>query len=267
MNLEARIEAALKSPVRRIVPLHGGDLSKVYLAELADGQRIVAKTGATVGTEARMLQAMHAAGAPTPAVLHSEAGLILMEYFEEMPPGSEGWHTLGAALRGLHDNTGTQYGWPEDYAFGSVTIPNSETGNWPQFWAEHRLMAAPDGIPPDLRRRVEQLAQHLHQLLPGTPPPAFLHGDLWSGNVLFHGDGGAALIDPACYYGDAEVDLAMLNLFGTPPEAFQEGYGEIPQGHLTRRYVYQLWPALVHLRLFGAGYRGLVTRLLGRLGF
>ena len=73
---------------------------------------------------------------------------------------------------------------------------------------------------------------------------------------------GPELIDPACYHGHAEVDLAMLSLFGTPGPMFRETYGPSEPGLEARRPVYQLWPALVHLRLFGSGYQGLVERLL-----
>jgi fructosamine-3-kinase len=103
-------------------------------------------------------------------------------------------------------------------------------------------------------------------LLPAAPPPALLHGDLWGGNILVNDGKLAALIDPACYHGDREVDLAMLALFGEPPPSFWESYGELEPGWEERRALYQLFPALVHLRLFGASYGSLVDRLLRRFG-
>jgi len=72
----------------------------------------------------------------------------------------------------------------------------------------------------------------------------------------------AGLIDPACYWGHAEADLAMLTLFGRPGPAFWDAYGPTEPGLEARRPIYQMWPALVHLRLFGGTYRGLVERLL-----
>jgi len=109
---------------------------------------------------------------------------------------------------------------------------------------------------------VERLAARLPAMLPATPKKSLLHGDLWSGNILVQGGKLAALVDPACYYGDGEVDLAMLTLFDTPPPEFWETYGELEQGWEERRRIYQLFPALVHLRLFGASYGGMVERLL-----
>lgn len=83
---------------------------------------------------------------------------------------------------------------------------------------------------------------------------------------MARGDRVSGLIDPACYHGHAEVDLAMLALFGRPGPAFHDNYGALEPGAEDRLPVYQLWPALVHLRLFGAGYRGLVERCLNAAG-
>ena len=123
-------------------------------------------------------------------------------------------------------------------------------------------MAGIGEIPADLARRMERLCDRLGDLLPPAPRPALLHVDLWSGNVMAREGRVLGLIDPACYHGHAEVDLAMLRLFGSPGPDFWEAYGEAEPGLAERQPIYQLWPALVHLRLFGLGYRGLVERLL-----
>ena len=264
MTIAARVEAALGRSVQALSPLHGGDLSQVLRADLGGGGCVVAKTGLNVVAEAQMLTALRDAGAPVPEVLHAEAGLILLEHLEERTPSRAGWGDLGSRLRALHDVTGPDYGWHEDHAFGSVAIANTAAADWPAFWAERRLLAAAEAVPGPIVRRVEALAARLPDLLPAAPPAALLHGDLWPGNVIFTA-GGAYLIDPACYHGDAEVDLAMVTLFGNPPRDFWAGYGPTQEGAERRRPVYQLWPALVHLRLFGAGYAGMVEGLLDRL--
>ena len=153
----------------------------------------------------------------------------------------------------------------EDYAFGPVEIRNGFQDTWPAFWADHRLRPFLDAAPREIAARLDTLCARLPKLLPDRPRPALLHGDIWTGNALFSGDT-AYLIDPASYYGDGEVDLAMLHLFGQPPAEFAKGYGALRDGHERRQPIYQLFPALVHLRLFGAGYHGLVTRLLDRAG-
>ncbi|SIO31955.1 Fructosamine-3-kinase [Rhodovulum sp. ES.010] len=261
----AAIEAALGAPVSRLAPLHGGDLSEVARVSLADGATVVAKTGPLVAQEARMLEVIAAAGAPCPRVIAVAGDVLILEHLHEARPGAAGWRALGEALARLHAAEGESYGWSEDYAFGSATLPNAPTQDWPAFWAERRLLAWPETLPGDIAARVERLSGRLADLLPRTPPPALLHGDLWAGNVLFTTEG-AALIDPACYHGHGEVDLAMLHLFGRPPPQLLEGYGTPEPGWEDRRALYQLWPALVHLRLFGGGYRGMVGGCLRALG-
>lgn len=266
MTLSAAVFALTGQDVLHIQTLHGGDLSEVRRITLApDHETCVAKTGPMVAREARMLDALAQAGAPVPHVIGVSGEVLLIEDLPEGKATPAAWSGLGEALKGLHGTIGPAYGWHEDYAFGAVEIPNTPRKTWPDFWAEQRLMAAPHALPAGIALRVERLAGRLGALLPETPPASLLHGDLWRGNVHFS-DGRAYLIDPACYHGDAEVDLAMLHLFGTPPPDFKEAYGPLDPGFEARRPIYQLWPALMHLRLFGTGYRGLVENLLERCG-
>jgi len=257
---------AFGAPPSTTRPMHGGSLSQVLMLEWRDGRRVVAKCGPLVAEEGRMLRAMRAAGAPAPEVLGCVGDVLFLDPLEEAPPTRRAWRALGEGLRRLHGAVGESFGWDEHYAFGPVAIPNAPETDWPAFWAERRLLPTAAGIPAPLLRRVEALASRLPDLLPQHPRPSLLHGDLWTGNALFGPGGAAHLIDPACYHGHAEVDLAMLHLFGQPDPAFAEGYGTTEPDIDARRPIYQLWPALVHLRLFGDGYRGLVERCLSAAG-
>ncbi|PJE32027.1 Fructosamine-3-kinase [Pseudooceanicola antarcticus] len=259
------------APLAEARALHGGDLSEVFAVTFADGRRRVAKLSALAEQEGRMLQALAQAGAPVPQVHEARPGLLLLEALEETRPGPQGWTRLGEALRLLHAAPAplSRYGWHEDYAFGALPIPagaDPAATDWPDFWARARLLPASRPLPGDLRQRIEALCTRLPQFLPARPGPALLHGDLWTGNLLFGPGDRVHLIDPACYLGDPEVDLAMLHLFGRPGPGFAEAYGALAPGWEERRAIYQLWPALVHLRLFGMGYRGMVEDLLDRLG-
>jgi len=257
--------ALLGAEAARAEPLGGGCLEQVTRVALRDGRRVVAKGGPAPRVEAAMLDALRAAGAPAPAVLAVDDALLVMEERPRRGALADAWGDLGRVLATLHAAEGECYGWETDYAYGPIALPNAATDDWPTFWAARRLLAHADRLPADLARRVAAVAADLPQRLPARPHPSLLHGDLWGGNVLVDGDRVSALIDPACYHGHAEVDLAMLTLFDRPDARFFDAYPVAP-GWRDRRSVYQLWPAIVHLLLFGDGYRGMVERLLRESG-
>ncbi|RAI31209.1 fructosamine kinase family protein [Rhodoplanes serenus] len=265
-RLAARAAALLGATLARAEPIHGGDLSEVIRIVLADGRRAIVKGGPAPSVEAAMLRAIAAAGTPAPAVLAVDDHVLVLEEIAGTSGPGQAWADLGAALARLHTTAGPRYGWPDDHAFGPVAIPNGWCDDWPTFWGERRLRTHLPFIPATLARRIETLAVDLPNRLPARPRPALLHGDLWGGNVMATGRRVTGLIDPACYHGDGEVDLAMLALFDRPPPAFLDAYGALPPGHAERRAVYSLWPALVHLRLFGGGYRGMVEGFLAAAG-
>ncbi|MBO0905278.1 fructosamine kinase family protein [Jiella sonneratiae] len=245
----------------------GGSLSSVELVRLTDGREMLVKSGPSPEAEARMLGALRKAGVPAPQVFASGAEVLAIGRLPDDGGLAAAWGDLGRVLRRLHGTKGESYGWPDDYAFGRLPIVNRSSDDWPAFYAEHRLLAAARGTGADVERRVDALCGRLAEILPRRPSPALLHGDLWSGNVLTSGGRVSGLIDPACYFGDGEIDIAMLSLFARPSRAFFEAYGALPDGHRERAPVYALWPALVHLNLFGAGYRGMVEGFLRVAGF
>lgn len=247
----------------RLERLAGGDLSEVLLVPGSDGRNLVAKSGAQIVAEAQMLRALAVAGVSVPAVEAEYGDVLLLEHVpndEAFSPRA--WGDVGRQIRAMHANCGGQYGWDSDHSFGSVRIDNQQTRDWPGFWGEQRLRAPATLLDLPWRKRIDTLVERVGEVLPATPPAALLHGDLWSGNILVKQGRLAALIDPACYHGDAEVDLAMLCLFGAPDEAFWEAYGPLAPGWEGRRAIYQLFPAIVHVRLFGETYAGLLDRLL-----
>jgi fructosamine-3-kinase len=243
-------------------PLHGGDLSALWHITLQDGRQAVVKNGQTPRVEADMLHAIKASGAPAPAVLQADDSILVIEYIPAGGPLAGAWASLGYALATLHRAIGPRYGWQQDYAFGAVAIENAWSDDWPDFFAQRRLLSNLPHIPPALGRRIEALAGDLGNRLPRRPPAALLHGDCWGGNLLVRGQEVVAFIDPACCYGHAEVDIAMLGLFDRPAAGFHAAYGPLEPGHAERLAIYRLWPALVHLRLFGEAYRGQVESCL-----
>lgn len=268
MTAFARRVAALTGVAEeRLERLSGGDLSEALLARRPDGRASVAKRDLSAGAEAAMLRAIAAAGVPAPRVEGEHEGVLLLEHIpNDRVFSPAAWTDIGAALRRLHGREGEQYGWPADYHIGTVALDNRERRDWPGFWAEQRLVATAAVLDRPWRERVAALAARAGEITPPAPRPALLHGDLWSGNILVSEGRLAALIDPACYHGHCEVDLAMLTLFDTPGPSFWDSYGPIEPGWERRRALYQLFPALLHMRLFGDTYAGMVDRLLARLG-
>lgn len=262
-----KVAALTGIPEERLERLAGGDLSEVLALKRPDGRLSVAKGGPAAGTEAAMLRALARAGLPVPMVEGEHDGVLLIEHVANdgvFSPAA--WSSIGEAVARLHATQGERYGWDIDYRTGTVEMDNREAGDWPGFWSERRLIPTASLLDKPWRERVDRLAARLSNLLPKSPRAALLHGDLWSGNILVSDGMLAALIDPACYHGHSEVDLAMLTLFDAPPADYWSAYGQLEPGWEERRNVYQLFPALVHLRLFGAAYAGMADRLLRALG-
>jgi fructosamine-3-kinase len=244
----------------------GGDLGGAALVELADGRRVVAKQGQGAEAEGAMLEALRRAGAPAPEVLHRADGLLIMTWVEAGGRADEAaWADLAQVLERLHRPVPEAYGWQADHRFGPVAIANTRGDDWVEFWARHRILCHAPHVGAALGPRLEALAARLGELIPRDPPAGLLHGDLWGGNILFANGRVAALVDPACYYGHREVDVAMLTLFDHPPDAFFAALSLEP-GWRERLPVYRLWPLLVHLRLFGNSYRSAVLRALEACG-
>ena len=266
MNLAERAADLAGGTLVEARRLSGGSLSEVVWLRLNDGRALIAKRAPTAGAEAEMLRAIGATGAPAPALIGVVDDLLVMAAVaSDGPLGVASWQSLVAALALLHVSTDAPYGWPVDHAFGAVAILNERADDWSAFWAACRLRCHLPFIEPRLGRRIAQLADRLGTLLPARPPSVLLHGDLWGGNVLVREGRVAALIDPACYYGHREVDVAMLTLFDRPHSTFFDAL-DLDRGWRERVPIYRLWPLLVHLRLFGAGYHAQVSDALDRVG-
>lgn len=266
-DLKTAVESIIGEPVIRLEPMMGGDLSSVTVIETAGGIVAVAKKSPLACIEAGMLRAISGADVPAPSVLGTADDLILMTKVDGTPGlHNHGWIDLAQVMNRLHASTNHPYGWENDYAFGSVAISNSRREDWPAFWGEQRLCCHLPHISRALGARVERLASNLSGMIPNAAAASLLHGDLWGGNVLLSRDRIAGLIDPACYYGDREVDVAMLTLFDAPPPMFFEAL-ELSAGWRRRLAVYRLWPLLVHLRLFGKAYQPRIDQELLALGF
>jgi fructosamine-3-kinase len=230
-----------------------GPLSDVFAAE-ADG--LSALRESTEATVPEVIGYSDAAGTPA---------WLLLEYIPRGRATSNYAESLGEALAGLHDAREDSYGWHRANYIGSLPQSNTPVDDWSEFWWAERIepqlsLAVDGGRLTGLDREWAALESKLPMLLTGVAGDgcSLLHGDLWSGNVYPGPDGGPVLVDPAVYRGHSEVDLAMTELFGGFPGAFYSAYGQarpLLDGYRdVRRHVYQLYPLLVHVNLFGGGY-------------
>lgn len=279
--LRNRIAAATGLRPTGFAPLPGGCIGEVYRVALDDGSAIVAKVGKPgdpLALEGWMLGYLSANSAlPVPEVLHAEDSLLLMSHVESGDSITPAVETDAAAhLAALHGVTAPSYGLERDTVIGGLHQPNPESAGWIGFFRDHRLLymarqALDAGrLEAPLMGRIERFAARLDGLLDEPAAPSLVHGDMWAGNVLARGDRVAGFIDPAVHYADAEMDLAFSTLFATFGEPFFRRYGEIrpirPGFFEARRDICNLWPLLVHVRLFGGSYGGQIARILGRFG-
>ena len=254
----------------------GGDINEAYTGVLPDGRRAFVKTraGAVAGeyaAEAAGLRWLGEGGALVPEVLEVTDGYLALAWLEPGRLGPDGEEELGRRLACMHRAGAgtfgaTAHGGP--LRLGSLVLPNDPAADWPTFYAERRLLALIDrcGLSEAGRAGVERLCSRLGELAGPPEPPARLHGDLWSGNV--HASGGRPyLVDPAAHGGHREVDLAMLELFGSVPERTLAAYGEVwplADGRRDRVELWQLFPLLVHAALFGGSYVASAERVARR---
>jgi fructosamine-3-kinase len=268
----------------------GGDINEAFRVVLADGTRAFVKTRADAAAgeyaaEAAGLQWLAEPGAlRTPRVLDVDGRYLALEWIEAGRLDEAGAEELGRGLAATHAAGAPSFGCPaqsdaggpaaaEPARFGSLRLPNEPSDGWPEFYAERRLRP----LVAQARERgalshaaldaLERVCDRVGELCGPAEPPARLHGDLWSGNVMADRHGRPWLIDPSAYGGHREVDLALLRLFGTPSERVFAAYEELTplaDGWEERVELYQLLPLLVHALLFGGSYAGAVERVARR---
>lgn len=228
----------------------------------AEGLRILRETNVI-----RVPQSMHAGAVGRYAYL-------VLEWIDSARPGPSGWAHLGENLARLHQHTGDVYGLASENLIGRLPQKNALTSDWSEFWATRRILPTARRareaslLSPALLQRIEHLCGASARLCerPGLRP-SLLHGDLWSGNVMFDAAGAPVLVDPAVYYGDREVEMAFTELFGGFDPSFYTAYQQsfpLEQGYEGRKAFWQLYPLLVHLNLFGRSYLAGVERCVAQ---
>lgn len=275
-STRAAIRDALGSAIRSHQEVGGGSINEAFACVLDDGRRVFVKAnrvgdprmfpcearGLAWLAEAQAIRvpevlAVNEPGASEPFLVLEllDAGRRTRSYDEE----------LGRRLAQLHRFGAPSFGFDEDNFLATLHQDNTEHDDWPSFYVERRLeplvrLAVDRGIvSASWPHKFERVLTRMADLAGPAEPPARLHGDLWSGNLHADQHGAPVLIDPAVYGGHREIDLAMLQLFGSPSGRFFAAYEEVyplAPGHSERVRLYQLYPLLAHVNLFGGGYIG-----------
>jgi fructosamine-3-kinase len=285
-DVRGAIESALGAAVSAARPVSGGDINEAFCAELEDGRWVFVKTNARAAasmfpTEALGLSWLAEARVlRIPEVLAVSGGepgapaFLVLEWLEPGAPARSFDEVLGQGLAALHAFGAPGFGLDHDNFIGRLAQRNTAHPTRVEFYRSERLerelqRAADHGLAcARMREGFRRLFARLEAMVGPPEPPARLHGDLWGGNLHVAPDGSPCLIDPAVYGGHREVDLAMMRLFGGFSECTFDAYAEaapLAPGHEERVALYQLYPLMVHVNLFGGSYVGSVERVLGSL--
>jgi fructosamine-3-kinase len=199
------------------------------------------------------------------SVLAVGSDWIALDWIEAAPPAANYADQLGRGLAALHAAVAPCFGFEADNWIGRLEQTNDRRETWEAFYLECRIeplrRRAVDGglLAGGAARRLDALVDALPDLIGPSEPPARLHGDLWNGNVICDESGAPCLIDPAVYGGHREIDLAMMRLFGGFGADVFEAYtrhSPLTPGAEQRVALYQVYPLLVHVCLFGGSYVG-----------
>ncbi len=278
LNLQKQISEA-KGPlsgekILKVSPVTGGCIHNAWKIKLSTGQKLFAKTSSIerfpmLEFEANGLEVLNSYFdqdhliIPKPiAIQKLEFSAILILPWIDLVQGDE--KKLGQGLAILHQESSKQhprsFGWGTDGFIGS----NPQIGGWEKNWGECfvKLRLAPQlemakqwNLSLDQKRFKTKLIKYFEQ---HNPLPSIVHGDLWKGNTAIHKNGKGIIFDPATWWGDREVDIAMSKLFGGFSQKFYEYYEktwELPKGHNERIEIYNLYHILNHANLFGGEYK------------
>ena len=264
--------------------------SRAYFAKINQASQIAMFEAEALGLQ--QMRATQTIRVPEPICWGTEgnSAYIVLEWLDLGSRGGErAWEEMGRKLAAMHKYTPPNppllrggeernstllrgfFGWDINNTIGSTVQINNWTVNWAEFWAERRI-----GYQLKLARRRgghfpqgERLLEMIPELLAGyEPQPSLVHGDLWGGNAGVTSAGEPVIFDPATYFGDREVDIAMTELFGGFPAQFYRGYNQVwslDGGYERRKSLYNLYHILNHFNLFGGSYESQANQMINRV--
>lgn len=280
-EIQSKLSLLLDKEVGQVDLLSMGQIGGIYRVKIQGEQYVLkeSKDSDKLLIEAKMLQDLKKAHLRVPEVFASTREYLLMEYIESTKQTVYANEIAAAEqLSTLHKQTNDarMYGYYYDTTIGPFMQHNEQTQyNWTLFLGQMRIMPMArlcydkGEISKQTLERLEDLCRDLYKRIDmSLITPSLLHGDVWGGNVLFDKQG-ACFIDPAIYYGDKEMELAFILLFNTFGETFFDAYQKVhplsEDFYEIKVPLYQIYPLLVHVALYGSSYAGQLEQILKRL--
>jgi len=266
--------------IHEVRPIGGGNISRAFAVKTSNGNFFIKTNRAGLADmfekEVKNLELLRKViPHNTPEVIGYGA-MDHISYFilKLIEPGKrvpDFWADFGRTLASVHKEHANTYGLEYDNYIGSLPQSNKQHANWIDFFVEERIWPqakkAESLLGTDIMEKMERLCLRLPDILTQAKP-SLLHGDLWSGNFTLNQSGKVCMVDPATYYGNREIELAFTKLFGGFDDEFYDAYKDVlplDKGFFdTRADIYNLYPLLVHVNLFGGWYIASVRETLKR---
>lgn len=279
LELKSLFENELKSAIHEIKPEAGGSINEVFKVTDKSAREWLVKMN-QAKTFPQMFEkecfaltelaskGLHVPENPT-VYRVKEMQFLTMKYYSHVALTHQHWFKAGENLANLHTKSSETFGWEHDNFMGTLVQLNHAQSDFYSFYRENRIeplvkMCRDQNLLNSNHvQQTEKLFLRIEEIIP-PEKPACIHGDLWRGNILTTKQG-CVFIDPAAAFSHREFDMAMTMLFETFPKEFYEGYQAtfpLEKGWQQRVDVFNLYPLLVHLKLFGGSYLSQVSQIL-----
>ena len=265
------VEDQLSQEIINISSIPGGDINMVYKLATSE-DKFVLKVNTTNSfpqmfeKEKKGLQSLAETSVKTPKVIQSfkDSGyqFFIIEFIKEETKRKNFWEYFAFDLAKIHKADKDTFGLDYDNYIGSLQQVNTPKNTWKTFFIENRIQPLIKHafdlklLKIDHLKEFEKMFSRFDEILP-KEKPSLVHGDLWSGNLMCGTGQKPVFIDPAVYFGNREMDIAMTQMFGGFHNSFIDHYNDIfplEKNWEDRIEIHNLYPNLVHLILFGASY-------------
>ena len=210
-----------------------------------------------------------------PKIKFNSDDLLIMDYISNNGIRGENYQlTLANEILKIHKHSNKKYGFKFAAQIGALKQANEFTDNWMVFFRDKRLISIfelinnNNSMPNHINIKIEKLIKNIHNYIPNTPTPRLLHGDLWSGNILYNNGILAGLIDPGIYFGHNELEIAYLTWFNFVNEEFIKSYSNIipiEKDYFEYEPIYQLYYSLLNVHLWDRIYIRDTENLLAKI--